>query len=501
MSIFENIIRNIKDGEIDKDFWLGAEEGNPLKLADGAMDGICIYHMARTEVTDEMLRKIGEVIDRISADGSDKNDEFVMSVVNEYRVINIIDQIHKYIITNKDRINAGNLYKYGLHAMFDTDNAELVKFGMCIMELFEHEEAIKEGIRQIGYCEEFTIFTIFNIRNWENPNEEILNLAKKVSMWGRIHCVDYIEPETEEIKRWLLAEGVHNGVVPAYSGHVVYEKAGVEELLNKDQLTYEEIHGILDITSALLDEGPVRGISLIDNIEGYIEKVLAHALDNMPLKPDDCIVINEISDWLEDYLDEDNEVFESTIDAILCDKEVRESILKELPTGRYYGLAEAIGLPYKELLFYNLEENFDEPMVYFSISHVMDDAEYRKKVIDLFLKKLPLRAMACGPKDVGDVLNSSEDNKRLAYMLQMLREYPGEGKEFVLTGLQAEVNSTRYQATITLRNWVEEERKPLCEEYPDLYDVLKRVRSLEMHEHNMPLMDKLLAGEYKFDED
>ena len=54
---------------------------------------------------------------------------------------------------------------------------------------------------------------------------EILELAKKVRGWGRIHCVDFIEPENDEIKEWLLLNGVDNDVVPAYSALRVFEKA------------------------------------------------------------------------------------------------------------------------------------------------------------------------------------------------------------------------------------------------------------------------------------
>ena len=41
----------------------------------------------------------------------------------------------------------------------------------------------------------------------------------------------YVEPDTEEIRRWLLLEGTENDVMAAYSALTVWEKCGAEELL------------------------------------------------------------------------------------------------------------------------------------------------------------------------------------------------------------------------------------------------------------------------------
>ncbi len=44
---------------------------------------------------------------------------------------------------------------------------------------------------------------------------------------GCLDCVDFIEPEGDEIRKWLLFNGVDNDIVPAYSGYRVYEKVDI----------------------------------------------------------------------------------------------------------------------------------------------------------------------------------------------------------------------------------------------------------------------------------
>ncbi|MDE7323464.1 MAG: hypothetical protein K2N73_12255 [Lachnospiraceae bacterium] len=45
----------------------------------------------------------------------------------------------------------------------------------------------------------------------------------KAAVWGRVHLVRMIETDVDEIEEWLVRNGVHNDVVPAYSGLDCFE--------------------------------------------------------------------------------------------------------------------------------------------------------------------------------------------------------------------------------------------------------------------------------------
>ena len=132
-----------------------------------------------------------------------------------------------------------------------------------------------------------------------------------------MHAVHYIEPDTEEIRQWLLTDAVSNDIMPAYSGLDCYKKADVEAILKKDGLTYEELEGVLTIVDAILDEGPVLGISNIEDPKEILLAVLNHSIKHLPLSSKNCNVISDISDWQKENIADENCEIELLVNQIL----------------------------------------------------------------------------------------------------------------------------------------------------------------------------------------
>ena len=85
----------------------------------------------------------------------------------------------------------------------------------------------------------------------------------------------------------------------AYSSWDTFIKADVPALLRRGNLKYEEMHAILKITDALLDEGPVSGISNMDNPKTYLGDVLSRVKEGYDLVEEDRRIIAEIRDSIE----------------------------------------------------------------------------------------------------------------------------------------------------------------------------------------------------------
>ncbi len=300
--IFQHIKENLTEsGTLPGGYYLPSEseDGKP-KFVDGAMDGISIYHMGFSPLGDEDSAKLGSLI-RLAADGKvNEAEEGFMLFCKENRAVKIIDALQGYIMEHKAELSPGNMHEFATKMMVESTYAECVKIGMSILELFNtfDDAELADAIRTIGVCDEFTIFSVFLMRSWPNGNKEILEMAKKVRGWGRIHCVDFIEPETEEIKEWLLQNGVDNDIVPAYSGYRVFEKAGVDDLIEREDLTKEQMSSILKVVSAMLDEGPVSGISNLDDPEAFLKKVLQKA-EGFSFDEDDASALGDIKEWIE----------------------------------------------------------------------------------------------------------------------------------------------------------------------------------------------------------
>ena len=168
------------------------------------------------------------------------------------------------------------LFRFSVDLILQSMNIECVKVGLIILELLKvyDNDVVVEAIKNLGLSDEFTIFAVFLMKHWPDGDREILELAKKVHGWGRIHCVFYIDPVDDEIRKWILINGVDNAVLPEYSAYDSYVKADIENLLLRDDLSMEEMSGILKITDAMLNEGPVSGISRLESPKEYLDKVV-----------------------------------------------------------------------------------------------------------------------------------------------------------------------------------------------------------------------------------
>ena len=472
------------EGEIvslGKDFHLPQEDNGQVMFADGAMDGIAIYHMGVLELTEDDKSEIEKMLRLAGANDYEQADETLVKLCERVRTIAFLDEMQRYIINNTEDLDANNIYGYAAHLMMESSVVECVKVGMMLMELFEQNDAVKKVMRTLGLSDEFTLYTVFNMRRWEDCNTEIMNLAKSVNGWGRIHAVHYIEPETDEIKKWLLKDGVSNYVVPSYSGLECYRKAEVGDIIERESITYEELEGVLAIMDAMLDEGPAQGISALEEPEETIAKVLKQARGHLSLKTREADVVNNLYIWQKENGEEENQDIKVLVDSIFADVGTRENIMRNVEKGQYINLADSVGLPYKETLFSIIEKDFDSS--YMKSIWLMKDDNYVEKTLDLFREKMNLE----------DVLATEDSTShKLTLIVQELRSKVGVGEDFVEAALKSSITRNRNIALNVLGAWVNSSVQPLINVSPKLYEILKEIAISEEDETLRQRMDEIL---------
>ena len=223
-SIYERISESLVDGVLPDGFSLPDEaDSAPVKFAPGAFDGISIYHMGLDELNDEGRTELGRALASASTGNRAETDALFFEWTKKHRALSMVDEIQNYVRDHKDELKIGYMYQSAKYMIFHSTHIECVKIALELMELFRGPMAdVVDAVRLLGLYDEFTIFAVWNLRKWEDGNEEVFDLAKKVRGWGRIHAVEFLEPDTEEIRRWLLAEGCANNVLPAYSALTVF---------------------------------------------------------------------------------------------------------------------------------------------------------------------------------------------------------------------------------------------------------------------------------------
>lgn len=498
-SLFLLVANSIdENGDLPSDFSLPKQDDQPIMFADGAMDGIYIYHMGHSPLSEEDADKLGSLLRKAAEGREEEAEEGFAEFCKDNRALSIIDDVQKYIVNHTSELSADNMYKFAVNMMMASNHIECVKIGMCILELFDTEEneTLADAIRAIGVSDEFTIFSVFLMRNWENGAMEVLELAKHVHGWGRIHCMDFIEPENEEIKNWILENGVDNEVVPAYSGMVAYEKADVPGVLVKNKLSKDEMHGILKIVSAMLDEGPVNGISNLDEPETFLCSVVKRAAAMLPLEVADYEVINEIDEWQEENGEDDNSELDALMDEIFGNERVRKQVVEAVQEGKAIHLAATIGIPYKEEVYKVMLNNFDNK--YYLSGHIASDEEYTDKVIKLFEDNVDLKLVASGSASEMGLGGDYEEHRKLDHIIYELRPFVNKGEKLLEAALQSPVIRNRNMAVKTLQCWVEEKQSPLVEVNPMLHQLLIDIKDKEVEEHLVKGFAVLISGCYEF---
>ena len=306
-SIFELINDNIADGVLNRDFTLPDEskDDSAPRFAPGALDGICLFHTGPSGLDAAGAGQMAQALEQAAGGYYPNADTLFAEWTQNHRAIKIVDKLQDYVIDHSDQLDGGNILNAAMYLILRSSHIECVKIGLELLELFRissrDSEEVKEIVRRIGQCDEFTIFAVWNMRKWENGNREVFELAKKVHGWGRIHTVAHLKPDTAEIRHWLLTEGTVNDVMNSYSSLTCWQKAQAEAVLFGHP-SPEEYKGLSTLLDGLLNEGPVQGISTLENADKILLRFLEISKDYEPSSQNQDL-LQAVRQWL-DQIDE-----------------------------------------------------------------------------------------------------------------------------------------------------------------------------------------------------
>lgn len=503
MPVYELILRNIRSGELPESFSLPSdpvEEG--YLFADGAWDGICMYHMDRRVMGADEKKLMIKALNYASTADSMNAEITFAELGKRFRAIMAVDDIQDYILKHAKKLPIGNVCQAAMGIVLQSSDKEAVKYALSILELIPlKDEASKEIVRRIGLSDEFTIFAVWIMRKWENGNNEVFRLARKVHGWGRIHCVDKLVPETQEIRDWLFKEGIDNRVLSSYSAFPVWEKADVKDRLNKD-MTHEDLKCVGKILAALTDEGPVVNISRVENAEQIILAYLTIA-EEFGLDNEDYESICTIRGWaeFEDGEDEGTAGSRSLIAErcrdFLSSEECTEAVEEAVRNGESFSLARWLGIDFEEDLVRFMEQDFKN--YYYLCSYLTGNDEYFDKAADLFRENLPLGSMRKDPSDNPGVGEEYASYSMLESILNALRDRPAECEDLIIAGLWSPVIRTRNMSLAVISEWTKILQQPISEIsgliYNELGDMHKKETRDDLKEIEQHLIDGIIPEE------
>ncbi len=495
-SIYEMIRGAVTaEGYLSENFRLPDDTADgQLKFAPGAMDGILFYHTAGTESEDSEGYTI--LVNAIESASEGRTDEAFCSVETfaaKYHVLGFIDLFQEYVIENKDRLSVGNVIDFAVRLMMEGIKVEAVKFGMSLLELidWEGQERLKSAVRLLALSDELTLYAAFLMRCWENPNRELFDILQKVEGWGRVHIVRMIEADSEDIEEWLVRNGVHNDVVPAYSGMDCFGKVHYLERIQSPALDLEIYRGLADILDAMLDEGPVTGISALEDPEEVMRAFLTAAKARTDLEAQDYTPLIDLKEYMEQTNQESPSGLYVELTDFLQSGQVQETMRSALERKEAFEVARRLGMDYQEYAFRAVTEDFVNNA--WIASCLVADGYKVEEIIDLAYDRLDVERIATGAGEELGLGDAFEAHRALTLILQELRNRVNVGEKLIRPALKSPVVSNRHMALSALEGWTEQSGQALQELLPKMAGYLEGLLAEEVREDLRQRMEQILG--------
>jgi hypothetical protein len=303
-------------------------------------------------------------------------------------------------------------------------------------------------------------------------------------------------PETQEEKDWILKHGCKNGIVNSYLGLTCAQKGEMLTALKREVLDAETFAGIGIIIDALFDEGPSAGISAYECADEAITLYLSHAEKLCTNTENLNIVLNIKAYYEKENKDASAEIIKKC-EQIINMKDWRDISIKEIESGdrvkfsSAWTVAENLAYNIDEALWQYIEKNPLECAWY--TSTLLRNPEYQNKVIDLYLRVLPLDKIASG---MGNQMGFGKDFKShssLGLILQNISPYPMIGTQFIKTGFASPVIRNRNMSCNVLEAWQKKLEKPISDFFPEIEEQIKELIPIEIDEKLKERYQKILT--------
>lgn len=503
-SIYQFIKRNFdEEGKINDPFLELPDEDKKkegaIKWTVGAMDGVLSHHFVGKT---ENLKQIQNIVSLFTKQINRPNKRNRINLYNGLKdvdALSLIDDLMNEI--QKAEIDPNQLYNEARWLAVNGVHRNIVKFAIAIIGRFNTDD--DELLLVLGKHEEFTLYVAVALLNKnQNASVKLLDLAKSVKGWGKIHIVERMRPDNDEIKRWLICCGCENAIMDEYLAYTCAEKGELIKFLSASRIDYEILRGAGRIIKALIIGGPASNINDYDDGAEVIENYVNHAVQ-MELKLEDIIVLGVIEEYLNESDEEEHKrllalgwsdigIKESVnkIKIVLSENKWTQLILKKIETetgfSKYTAIraAEIVNLDIWDNLFNSLKYEANDTTAYFEMMKTKD-VKRIQRLCNFAEEHLKLNKIIGKPEDT--INGYDKDNDCLDYILQSLDGFEGVGAKLISVGLQAKSVRNRNMAIKALEKWD-------TEYWPeDSIHLLKILEAIEPNKDTLQKINKLLG--------
>lgn len=333
---------------------------------------------------------------------------------------------------------------------------EVVKFALLVLGTVKCEE-YKQRLKVIALHEEFTGVALYALTNGTtNSNETVWYIAKNVSDWGKLEALNFLDASNEEIRQWILLEGLKNTVPGNASALMCAEKGKLDIELHEKIISGKIFDGAGAIILALLYEGAYQRLDEYEYAGQVLMRYTHHAKTH-------CRTFNQfyILTQIHEYLQYDEETWEDRFSSNWKPHEKRavEENIEEISRNPIWlqqameilqndqdneDEALAVAQFYKaditDIVFQKLKNNPENVQYYYSLFAVKDP-----KIIERLIGIT---------ESFGDFNELTNDQKVVVLsLIEELDQYNGVGLNFIGQALKTTDDHLQYMAILTLHSF------------------------------------------------
>jgi len=505
-SIFE-FVKTIDNDEVELPDETDSD-GNEIKFAAGALDGVFSHHSFGDDNASDVERENNNLktliinnLKRVLQQPSPENlSEFYSNISGE-PALGVIDELIDRI-SQGHGLNIDRLEILLLWIVKNSPDRDAVKISIALLGMYQ-TDTHRELFLTLGKHSEFTLFStvaLSNSNGGDAKEVDLWNLAQQVQGWGRIQTVERITgTNNQSIKAWMVREGYKNSIMYEYLAWFCAVNGDLLTDLktNKDEAL---LLGTADILQALLFGGPAQDIGDYEDAGEvcvlFMERVLAHEkLDSRLMLTSAALreFVNDPEDTrLGKWNDADKDDVNRLANLILDTDEAQQKVMNDLsdPDNEKFWvsreLGQKLGIDVWPYIFKRQEETQGDEWFF-----LMQTKEAKRidKVLSLAETVLPLNEIATGPALHNGLGPDYELYSGLDFILQDLRKWPGRGWLFLQTGLRSPVIRHRNLSVTALETWGQGK-------WPEqAMSVLKKAVDEEPDEDLKVRFEKLMRGE------
>lgn len=431
--------------------WYGKSNGCPYKNQDWLKAGRDEIHSVfvgnELQVFERLdcARAVAYGLVAVINDG--ESMEGLLRVINEYPIIDyyrdfieVMEILIKSGIVNEDKV-----WDFGKRLTFESSSKEEIKLGLTLLN-FGNIDKIIEELKIMATHNEFSFYVCQLLKQVEECNDILFDLAKKSKAAGRLNYTNSIEILENDIIEWLLSDGWKDDNYQNLIWETTVMRVGLDYFLQDENMNQSMFMALGEIINHIFIHYDYSRIPYFnESVEAYLNEFEIYSKD-----VNSYIALKNIFKYLMDEVGPDSLFYKKAQKYYLKVNwmEILRQALEdaEIDSALIFQLAiEMEEDPTIDEIEKLLKRN-PKDILWYKYIEMLGETEYSNRLIDFVKENLKLDLILSGPEPLMEdqISDSSTDDICLLMAVEgMTVDSSIKNQEFLVQCLNAKLVETR----------------------------------------------------------